>query len=458
MNRIVLKNLMKNREYVKKVLPYLKSRYFDGQDEKVLFRLIRDHIIKYKSLPKPSELEVELSNVPKISQKVLDDCQQSIQELNVEVVNETFDWLIDSTEKWIRQQALTKAILDSADLLSKNDQNKINGIPTLIQDALKIQFNSDVGIELMDEGDIMGRWEMYNRKIIKYECGVSTLDHHFDGGIEPKSVTILVAGTGVGKSMTKIAMMANMLRAGYDCLYVTLELSEEKVAQRFDANFLQIPINDIKNLDQQQYVKDLTQIKKKSIGRLMIKEFPPAMININHLRALLEELELKKNFKPQIIAIDYLNLMLSCRFSKENSYTTVKSIVEEIRGLAVEKEYAILTSTQGNRETNSTQTSDMDLTNISESIGTAQTADAIVALITPEELRNQNMQRWKILKNRFSGTVNKSFMVQVDYKTASVFDCDDQDFRLIDKVDAPKSKKNVKVIIDEEPENNLFVD
>lgn len=423
LNNNVLGGLVTNKSYAKKVLPHIKREYFSTHEESYLFELVKKYIIKYRSMPTITSLKIELAQQTDLVEKDHDNISQLIDTAFSVPFDYTVDWLIDRTEDWCKKQALFNAIQKSVDLMEI--EKNLESIPEMIRQALAVEFDKNVGQELFNDEDIATRWERYHEVVKKYGFGIDVLDRVTSGGMEPKTLNVIAAATNVGKSMAMISIAANMIRQGHDVLYLTLEMSEEKILQRFEANFLDIPINDVTLMSKDKYVSKLNVEREKGRGRLMVKEFPPATINTNHVRSLLEELEIKKGFKPVVIIVDYLNLMTSCRYSGESLYVVVKSIAEELRGLAVEKEYCILSATQGNRATNNSKNSTFEIDNVSESIGLPQTVDLLLAAISPEELRERGIQMWIALKNRYSGIVNYKFPLQTEFEKARLLDSEE---------------------------------
>lgn len=422
---IILYSLIHNRAFARKTISHIKGEYFETIEGKKIFTLIKDYIVKYKNLPTINSLKTELAKDGKLNENTFNTLSENID--NLKRVEDSYDdtWLINNCEEWCKERALHNAILDSVTII---ESKKATGaIPEIIRKALQVEFETTIGIEFLDNKGIDSRWKEYHKENLKFSTGIDPLDAITDGGLEPKSLSIIMSGTSAGKSSAMCSMAANFIRNGYNVLYVTLEMSEEKIAQRIDANFLDVDINDVPMLKEETYKKHLHSIQNKTKGRLVIKEYPPALLTTNKLRSLLEDLKVKIDFMPQIVIVDYLNLMNSDRVKSENLYSYIKSIAEELRGLAVDLGLAILSATQGNRATNDENSSDMDLTNVSESIGLAATADFLVGIIFPVELREQGIQIWKILKNRFGGIVNFKIPLRVNFARARLTAMDSQE-------------------------------
>ena len=425
---IVLVSLLKNKKFARKTLPHIQPDYFESLEKKHLFNLIKSYVIEYKNLPTANALKLELTKDDKISESLFDGVIENIDTVVCDETDYDYEWLLHNCELWCKDRALHNAIIQSVEIIE--GKKATTAIPEIVRKALQVEFETSIGIDFFAEKGIDDRWEKYQQKDVKFSTGIASLDNVFAGGVETKALSVLMAGSHLGKTSNLIALGANFLRNGYDVLYITLEMAEEKIAQRFDANFLDIDINDVPLMKQKNFNSNINRIKKKTEGNLVVKEFPPATIGTSKIRFLIDELKIKLGFEPKIIIVDYLNLMLSDRFSSDNSYTIVKSITEELRGLAVEKEYSILTATQGNRQTNDENNSDIDMTNVSESLGTIQTADTVVGLVMPTELREQNIQIWKILKNRFGGIVNHRIPLKVNFARAGLYEMENSDFNI----------------------------
>ena len=419
-SEIIIASLLKNKAFAKKVLAHIKEEYFESFESKTLFVAIKNYIIKYRNLPTVNTLKLEISKDDKLSQEVFENLTTNIDELVQLQDDYDLKWLFDNTELWCQERAMHNAILQSVQII----ETKANTgqIPELVKEALQVQFDQTIGIEFMDEKGIDDRWEIYQTKIDKISTGIHSLDCVFAGGIERKSLTVLIGGTHAGKTSNMIALGTNFLKGGYNVLYVTLEMSQEKIAQRFDANFLDVDINDIPELAEVEFKKNTNIIREKTKGKLIVKEYPPGCISAINVRALIEELKLKKDFIPDVVIMDYMNLMNSSSKSKDDlMYSYVKAIAEELRAIGVEYDVAVVTGTQGNRETNDEHCSDFDLTNVSESKGTADTSDCAIGIIVPIQLRENNQQIWKILKNRFGGIINHKVLLRTVFARCQLF-------------------------------------
>lgn len=421
--QVILLNLMKNESFTRKALPFLKSEYFDASPDRKLFEEIYNHITKYNKLPSPSALALGLQERTDLSESEFQSCGTILAELAEEAVEDNTEWLLDTTEKWCQEKAVYNAIMDSIQILDGKDKNRDKGsIPVLLQDALGVSFDPHVGHDYIDKWD--ERYDFYHKieKRIPFDL------HYFNkitsGGIPRKTLSIILAGTGVGKSLAMCHFAAANLLQGYNVLYITLEMAEERIAERIDANLMNVTMDDLKMLSKDMYEKRMKNIMSKTKGKLIIKEYPTASAHTGHFRALLNDLAIKRNFKPDVVFIDYLNICASARIkagAAVNSYTYVKTIAEEIRGLAVESEVAIFSATQVNRSgfTNS----DPGLEDTSESFGLPATADLMFALISTEEMEQLGQIMVKQLKNRYNDpTLNKRFTVGIDRARMKLYD------------------------------------
>lgn len=424
MNRIeqiILNGLVSKSEYSRKVLPFIKEEYFsESNEEKILFNLIKNYVGKYGSLPSKSALHVEVDNITNISEKSFNTITDLIEDIYSEIPDHSVDWLLDNTEKFCQDRALYNGIMEAIDIVesekrsvSHNNLSK-TAIPGILTQALSVSFDNKIGHDFIKESE--SRFNYYHMKEEKISFDIDILNKITGGGLPPKSISILVAGTGVGKSLTMCHMAANNLTDARNVLYITMEMSEVECARRIDANLLDIDIADLTTVNKTKYDGEFSLLKKKNIGRLIIKEYPTAAAHVGHFRHLLDELKLKEKFTPDIIYIDYLNICASSRVKMSgsvNSYTFVKSIAEELRGLAVEFNVPLVTATQLNRS--GYGNSDADLDDISESFGTAATADLVLGIISTEQLAELGQYMFKQMKNRYNDLNKiKKFVVGVD--------------------------------------------
>ena len=424
MNRIettILKNLIHNEDYLRKVIPFLKEDYFTDNAEKVIYELVNDFLKKYNKPPTNEALEISLQNLS-LAENSFREASDLLRQLKTNEESNQ-EWLIEETEKFCKDKAVYNAILSSIQILDGNDKHHTkDGIPSLLQEALGVCFDSSVGHDYIDNAD--SRYEFYHRKETRIPFDLELFNRITQGGLPNKTLNIVLAGTGVGKSLFMCHMASSVLSQGKNVLYITMEMAEERIAERLDANLLNVEIDQIKDLPKQMFVNRIEKLSKKSVGKLIIKEYPTASAHVGHFKALLNELNLKREFKPDIIFIDYLNICASSRFKpggSVNSYTYVKAIAEELRGLAVEFNLPVVSATQTTRSGYSN--TDVDLTDTSESFGLPATADFMFAIISTEELEQLNQLMVKQLKNRYNDpTLHKRFMIGVDRAKMRLYD------------------------------------
>ena len=441
----ILKNLVCNDEYRRQVFPYLKVDYFESDTNATLFKLVKSFIEKYEKCPTKESLEVDLQGASHLSEETYKNVSASIR--NLEEDDSDYQWLIDTTEEWCRNRAIYLSLLESIQIADGKDEEKDKGaIPSILSEAIAVSFDNKVGHDYLD--DYRERYDFYNRVETKIPFDLAMFNKITKGGLTNKSLNVALAGTGVGKSLFMCHVAAATLLQGKNVLYITCEMSEEKIAERIDANLLGVPIQDIGSLPQQMYENKVTNLMKKTNGKLIIKEYPTASAHVGHFRSLLSDLSLKKNFRPDIIFVDYLNICTSQRFKANfvNSYTLVKGIAEELRGLAVEQGVPIVSATQTTRS--GYGSTDVDLTDTSESFGLPATADLMFALISTEESEQLGQILVKQLKNRYNDlTINKRFAVGIDRAKMRLYDCEQsaQDGMLDagnDNDDEPPTNKN----------------
>ncbi len=420
---LILRNLLYNEEYVRKVIPFIKSEYFEDYNQKVVFEEIVNFVEKYNQTLTQEVLCIETEK----RQDINDSSFQEITKLISSLDNtpSEFNWLVDTTEKWCRDRAIYLALMESIQLADGKDDTKgRDAIPDILSDALAVSFDSNVGHDYLT--DYEERYESYHRKEDKIPFDLEYFDKITKGGLPNKTLNVALAGTGVGKSLFMCHVASSVLLQGKNVLYITLEMAEEKIAERIDANLLNVNIQDITDLPKVMFKDKVTNLAQKTQGTLIIKEYPTASAHSGHFKALLQELALKKSFKPDIIFIDYLNICASSRYragSNVNSYSYIKAIAEELRGLAVEANLPIVSATQTTRS--GYGSSDVDLTDTSESFGLPATADLMFALISTEELEGLNQIMVKQLKNRYNDpTVNKRFIVGIDRAKMRLYDCE----------------------------------
>lgn len=411
---VILSNLVFNEEYSRKVLPFLKTEYFSDFTQRTLYELASKYISKYNRLPTKSSLIIDLENLKDIDEKNFISCKTAIE--GIEPPEEkNLSWLIEHTEKFCQDRAIYNAIMESIKIIDDSSEKRSKGsIPELLSNALSVSFDNNIGHDYFD--DYSSRFESYNKFVKKIPFDLDYFNTITDGGLEGKTLSIAMAGTGVGKSMFMCHCAAANLRNGYNVLYISMEMSEDKVAKRIDANLLDTNISDLKFLPKDVTEKKIDKLKSKIKGRLIIKEYPTTTGSAANFRHLLNELRIKKNFVPDIVYVDYLNICASSRLKQGanvNSYTYIKAIAEEIRGLAMEFNIPIVSATQTTRS--GFRSSDVELTDTSESFGLPMTADLMFALISTEELQELGQIMVKQLKNRDNDiSAQRRFVVGVD--------------------------------------------
>ena len=420
---LILRNLLYNEEYVRKVIPFIKSDYFEDINQKIVFEEIIKFVEQYNQPATKEVLCIEAEKRQDITDESFKEITQLISSLEE---NDTeFEWLVNTTEKWCRDRAIYLALMESIHIADGKDEKKNrDSIPTILSDALGVSFDTNVGHDYLN--DYEERYDSYHRKEDKIPFDLEYFDKITKGGLPNKTLNIALAGTGVGKSLFMCHMASSVLLQGKNVLYITLEMAEEKIAERIDANLLNVNIQDITDLPKQMFDSKVNNIAQKTQGTLIIKEYPTASAHSGHFRSLLNELALKKSFKPDIIFIDYLNICASSRYRQNpsvNSYSYIKAIAEELRGLAVEANLPIVSATQTTRS--GFASSDVDLTDTSESFGLPATADLMFALISTEDLEGLNQIMVKQLKNRYNDpTIFKRFVVGIDRAKMRLYDCE----------------------------------
>ena len=419
--RTTLSNLIYNEDYCRKVLPFIKSTYFDVKEERIIFEEIYSFVDKYKKIPSQISLEIEVEQRKDLTETEHSKIVDIIKTLDSTDVD--MDWLLDSTEKFCKDKAIYNAIVDGISIIDGKDKNRTaDSIPSILTDALAVSFDNAVGHDYLLDSD--SRFEFYHRVEERIPFDLDFFNKITKGGLPTKTLNIALAGTGVGKSLFMCHMAANCISQGKNVLYITLEMAEERIAERIDANLMNISMEDLHDLPKKMFDSKIAKIIEKTSGKLIVKEYPTASANSNHFRGLIKELAIKKSFKPDIIFIDYLNICASSRFragSNMNSYTIIKSIAEELRGLAVETNVPIMSATQTTRSGFSN--TDVGLEDTSESFGLPATADLMFALISTEELEELNQICVKQLKNRYNDpTMNKRFIIGIDRNKMKLFD------------------------------------
>ena len=419
--RTTLKNLIHNDEYARKVLPFLKEEYFVERFDKILFREIYHFITKYNNLPTKEALSIELNNRKDVNETEYKTITDILGTLNKEQIDQK--WLVETTEKFCKDRAIHNAILGGIQILDGKDREHTpEYLPEMLSQALSVSFDQKIGHDYLTE--TKERYDFYKRKEERLELDLEFFNKITRGGIPSKTLNICLAGTGVGKTMFMTHLASSILLQGKNVLYITLEMAEERIAERIDANLLNVGMSDLEELPYQMYETKINKLQSKTTGKLIIKEYPTASAHTGHFKNLLNELALKKSFKPDILFVDYLNIAASARFkagANVNSYTYIKAIAEELRGLAVEYNIPVFSATQTTR--GGFVSSDIGMEDTAESFGLPATADFMFALISSEDLEQKNQILIKQLKNRYNDpTVNRKFIVGVDRSKMRLYD------------------------------------
>mgnify|MGYP003311212528 CR=1 FL=1 len=419
----ILKNLIHSEEYSRKVLPFVLPEYFEEKTDRVVFEEISTFLKAYDSLPTKEVLHIEIEKRTDLSEDEFKLSEQLVDSL--EPTESDNSWMLDTTEKWCKERAIYLALMESIKIADGQDEKKQpDAIPSILSDALAVGFDQHVGHDYID--DSKDRFAYYHRVENKTPFDLEYFNKITSGGLSDKTLNIALAGTGVGKSLFMCHVASSTLLQGKNVLYITLEMAEEKIAERIDANLLNVNIQEIADIPKSSFTKKIDRLAAKTSGKLIIKEYPTASAHCGHFRALLQELKLKKSFEPDIIFVDYLNICASSRYRSAvnvNSYSYVKAIAEELRGLAVEYSLPIVSATQTTRS--GFASSDPNLTDTSESFGLPATADLMFALISTEELEGLNQIMVKQLKNRYNDpTMNKRFVVGIDRAKMRLYDCE----------------------------------
>ena len=410
---LILSNLLYNEGYGRKVIPFLHERYFTTKYDRVIFNCIKSHVAEYNRFPDKTVLGVAVDSLTNLNQDEVSNIHSRLHGLQSDQADE--QWLIDQTEKFCKDKAIYNAISDSIVILDdKTGKQNVGSIPLLLEEALSVSFDTNIGHDFFE--DINTRYDFYHKQESRISFDLDYLNKITKGGLPRKTLNVILAGTGVGKSLFMCHCTASNLAAGKNVLYITMEMAEERIAERIDANLTNTTLDELAFLPRDVYVKKIERVKEKTVGKLIIKEYPTASAGSANFRHLLNELRLKKKFKPDIIYIDYLNICTSSRIrqgANVNSYTYVKAIAEELRGLAVEFDVPIVSATQTTRS--GYTSSDLGLEDTSESFGLPATVDLMLGMTSSEELENLNQVMFKQLKNRYADpTFNKRFVVGID--------------------------------------------
>ena len=423
METTILRNLLSTEEFYRKVVPFLKAEYFEDISERIIFEEINDFSSKYDKMPTAEIVILQLQQRNDLNEDTYQTSVKHIKEFPQEFTDTA--WLVDRTEKWCQERAIYNALLHSIKIADGGDKEiSRDAIPSILQEALAVSFDEYIGHDYVDNAS--ERYDFYHRDEEKLPFDLDKFNAITKGGLPNKTLSIALAGTGVGKSLFMCHCATAALQQGKNVLYITAEMSEEKIAERIDANLLNINIRDISTLPEQLFISRVAEIGRKTEGKLIIKEYPTASAHAGHFKSLLNELSLKKSFKPDILFIDYLNICASSRYRGHivNSYTYVKSIAEELRGLACEHDVPIVSATQTTRS--GFGSTDVEITDTSESFGLPATADLMFALISTEELEQSGRIMVKQLKNRYGDpTMHRRFTVGVDRAKMKLYNVDD---------------------------------
>ena len=426
----ILTNLIFNEEFTRKALPFLKDEYFGTRSDKILFNCIDDFVNKYNNLPTKETLIIELNARKDINEEEFKAIKTTINGLTPTEVD--LQWILDTTERFCKDKAVNNAVLNGIKILDGKDKKRTpEAIPSILSEALAVSFDNHIGHDYLDDAD--ARFDYYHRRELRLPFDLQYFNRITKGGVPQKTLNVCLAGTGVGKSLFMCHLAASSLLEGKNVLYITLEMAEERIAETIDAHLLDVTTDDLHALPKQMYDDRVERLKKRGPGELIIKEYPTASAHSGHFKALLNELALKKSFKPDVLFIDYLNICASSRFKGGNisSYFYIKAIAEELRGLAVEFKLPIFTATQTTRS--GFVSTDIGLEDTSESFGLPATADFMFALMTSEELDALNQMKVKQLKNRYSDpAINRSFIIGVDRSKMRLYDVEQKAQNIID--------------------------
>ena len=419
--RTALRNLVYNEEYTRKVIPFIRKEYFEDRAERTIFEEIRKFVVEYNKNPTKETLQIDLQKRKDLNETEYGRIVDIIKTLNPQDVD--LEWLLNTTEKFCKDRAIHNAVLDGIHIIEgKDKQRSPEAIPDILSDALAVSFDTSVGHDYLE--DIDQRFDFYHTKEEKIPFDIDFFNKITKGGLPPKTLNVALAGTGVGKTLFMCHIASHILSMNKNVLYITMEMAEERIAERIDANLMNVSMEDLQSLNRKMFTDKLTKISTKTTGKFIIKEYPTASAHAGHFRTLINELALKKTFKPDIVFIDYINICASSRFkpgANVNSYTYIKSIAEELRGLAVECNFPIVTATQTTRT--GFVSTDVGLEDTSESFGLPATADLMFALISTEELEEAGQMMVKQLKNRYNDpTMNRKFVIGVDRARMKLYD------------------------------------
>jgi len=428
--KTLLSNLIHNEDFTRRTIPFIKEDFFRNRDEVTLFNIINAFVVKYNNLPTKEAIAIELSNNKTLTETEYNNTKDLLNSLIDEPVEQ--QWLLDTTEKWCKDRAVYNAVLHGIKIIDGKDKKHTpEAIPSILSEALGVSFDRHIGHDYIAQSD--ERFDYYHRVEERLKFDLSYFNRITKGGLPPKTLNVALAGTGVGKSLFMCHLASSVISQGKNVLYITLEMAEERIAERIDANLLDVTIDDLHSMPKQLYDDKMNKLRGKTAGKLIIKEYPTASAHSGHFKSLINELALKKSFKPDVVFIDYLNICASSRFKGGNisSYFYIKAIAEELRGLAVEFKLPIFTATQTTRS--GFVSTDIGLEDTSESFGLPATADFMFALMTSEELDQLNQMKVKQLKNRYSDpAINRSFIIGVDRSKMRLYDVEQKAQNIVD--------------------------
>lgn len=415
---VVLTNILKNEEYCRAVIPHLKTEYFKDHPDKLLFTTIHEFMDTYNKIPTKESLIIELMNKNGLKEAEYEGAKSILDNISTASAEPNIEWLTDKTESWCLNAAIYNAILKSVSIIDGSSKEDVGILPTLLQDALSVSFNTSVGHDYFDDAD--RRYEFYHSFEERLKCNIDWLNEVTGGGIPRKTLNLVLAPTNSGKTLLMCSLAADYMRNGHNVLYITCEMAEERISERIDSNLLNMSIDEVKLLDKAAFIRRLEKTKAATPGKLIVKEYPTSTAHSGHFRALLRELKTKRRYIPDVIIVDYLGICLSQRVKADsNSYTTLKAVAEELRGIASEFNCVVWSASQTNR--NGMGSNDLEMTDISDSTGQLMTADFILGWIRTEELDQMQQAMMKNLKSRYGSTVdNKRGLVSVDYRTMAV--------------------------------------
>ena len=419
----ILYNLLKSDEYCQKVIPFLTKEYFSEKHESIIFEEIYKYYSKYNNSPKSAAIKIELESRNDLTEPVYNESMKLL-DADVEPISK-IEFLVNKTEEWCQERAIVNAVYKAVNVIGGDDKKTpMSALPELLTEAISTSFDKSVGHDYIDEAD--DRWEFYNRKELKIPSGLEHLDYILRGGFPSKTLGVIMAGTGVGKSLFMCAMTANLVESGHNVLYITMEMAEEKIAQRIDQNLLNLAGEELETIAKDSFLKRFNNLKMKTKGQLVVKEYPTKSAHAGHFRALLKELKMKKSFVPDLVCVDYLNICASMNTGKSaSSYEQIKSTAEELRALAMEFDVPVLTATQTNRQ--GYGDADVGLTSVSESFGLPMTADYLFAMTTTDKLRDEGLIRFTQLKNRYGDPADRrNWLLNVNYAKMRVTDMPNQ--------------------------------